>query len=372
MIEVDDPLWEMLHPTSRVGDGEEGGRCAPPTCTHCSSATSAIASAEGNLVCTGCFSVVDRMLDYGAEWRYYGAEDPRGANPTRCCPPSNGLITTLGSVISAGPRRRASQWVNRTEANAASAQASCAAGRAVQRYQVWNALTYRERVLCGIFDVLAVNAAQNALPACILEEAKSIYKRVSDVRITRGENRTAVIACSIYVACRKNGVPRSLKEVGAMFDVRPAAMTKAYRAFGFEEGADACPAADDFVGRFCSRLGLDETAVAMVRDIVARADADSIVCDAMPTSIAAGAIAVVSEALGLGLTREAIAAVSVLAPVTVAKLAARLKAGGLGGGSKTTAAKGPASAASTKTAKKVGPPYTRCQPVSYGPPSSTP
>jgi transcription initiation factor TFIIB len=290
-----------------------------------------IAASEGNLVCTSCNSIIDRQLDYGAEWRYYGAEDPKGPNPTRCCPPSNGLISTLGSVISGGPRRRTSQWQNRTEASAAAAQASVAAGRAVQRYQVWNSLSYRERVLCGIFDLLTVNAAHNGLPTCILEEAKNLYKKVSDARITRGENREAVIAVSVYVACRKCGAPRSLKEVGIMFNVRPAAMTKAHRTFGLVvAGADEgdCCEVSDFVGRFCSRLGVGPAFVAHVRATIARAELDASVCDAMPTSIAAGAIALANEALGAGLSREAIAEVCVVAPVTVSKLAARLAVGG--------------------------------------------
>ena len=354
MIDVDDPRWNLMRGLDG-GCGDAGlavrnrkhpphqdeppsrhtDQLPQPTCAHCGDGY--LEHAEGNLTCRRCNSIVGRQLDYGAEWRYYGAEDPRGANPTRCCPPSNGLISTLGSVISAGPRRRASQWQNRTETNAAAAQATCAAGRAVQRYQVWNSLTYRERVLCGIFDLLTVNAAQNGLPACILEEAKNLYKRVSDARITRGENRAAVIAVSVYVACKKSGVPRSIKEIALVFDVRPAAMTKAVRAFGqVVEDADegACCAAGDFVGRFCSRLGLGPDAIALVRHIVTRADEMSVVCDAMPPSIVAGAIALAGDALGLGLSREAIAAVCVVAPVTVAKTQKRLASslGGFGAG----------------------------------------
>lgn len=331
-FDVDDPVWakviegmevgDRMHRRRRTASSDDGG--LRPCC-----AAQAVAPAEGNMVCSACNSIVGRQLDYTAEWRYYGAEDPRGSNPTRCCPPSNGLISSLGSVISGGPRRRASQWQNRTEASAALQQANVAAGRAVQRYQVWNSLSYRERVLCGIFDVLTVNAAQHGLPMCILEEAKNLYKKVSDARITRGENREAVIAVSVYVACRKSGAPRSLKEIGAMFSVRPAAMTKAHRTFGqVVAGADEgeCCEAADFVGRFCSRLGLVPEAVAHVRATVARVDETGVVCDAMPTSIVGGAIALASEALGLGLRREAIAEVCVVAPVTVAKLAARLKA----------------------------------------------
>lgn len=321
-IDVDDPRWSFMGSMHAEADAKQKvGVCGcgePGTLRH----------EEGNLVCSVCNSIVDRQLDYGAEWRYYGAEDPRGTNPSRCCPPSNGLISTLGSVISCAPRRRASQWQNRTEASAAAQLATANAGRAVQRFQIWNSLTYRERVLCGIFDLLTVNASQNGLPACILEAAKNLYKRATDSHITRGENRQAVIAVSVYVACRQSGVPRSLKEIGVMFGIRPAAMTKAHRAFGeIVAGADegACCEASDFVGRFCSRLGAGPEILAHVRETIALAEETGHVCDAMPTSIAAGAIAAASDALGANLKREAIAQVCVVAQVTVAKLANRLK-----------------------------------------------
>jgi len=345
MIEVDDLLWSEMHALALNFDrrespdeqaasaavapsGANGIHC--PYCPPSEADASALTHLEGGLVCSRCNTVVSRQLDYGAEWRYYGAEDMRASNPTRCCPPSNGLITTLGSVVSCAPRRRASQWSNRTAASAAAACASAAAGRQVQRFQVWSSLTYRERVLCGVFDQLAVNAAQHGLPACILEDAKNLYKAVSDGHITRGENRAAVIAASIYVACRRSGVPRSIREVADMFDMRAAALTRACRTFRSVVGdADEDAVATtpmDFVGRFCSRLGLSTEVVDAVRRVVRRADELAVVSDAMPPSIVAGAVALVSAELGLGLTREAVAAVCAVAPATVGKMHRRLVA----------------------------------------------
>jgi transcription initiation factor TFIIB len=346
--EVDDPVWGMLREAGEAGGcggwggcgrgasapeaaaAAEGGREQPPGgCPFCGS--SSIARHDGNCMCLECHSLIERLLDYGAEWRFYGADDTRTSNPTRCFPPSNGLIQTLGTVVAAAPRRRASHWLNRTEAAAATQLSAASAGRTVHKYQVWSSMSYRDRVLCRVFDQLSVSAAQHGLPGCILEEAKGIYKRVSEARITRGENRTAVIAVCMYVACKKSGVPRSLKEIGEMFGVRSGAMTKAtHTVQGVVADADATSSAPaDFLGRFCSKLGLPEHATQLARDVVARADALGVVCDAMPPSIAGGAILLVADALALGVTKEAVAAVCVVAPVTVAKMRKRLAAAGL-------------------------------------------
>ena len=344
-IEVDDPLWDEMMSVMRRK--EVISRTAPSSvcafasgrCEHCAAALQlqqddpqeqdedTAEVRDGNVVCRRCNTVLGRQLDYGAEWRYYGSEDTAAANnPTRCCPPSNGLIASLGGVISGAPRRRASSWSNRTEASAAAAQASSRAGRSIQRMQVWSSMSHKDRVLCGVFETLSVNASHHGLPSCILEDAKTLYKRVSEAKITRGENRCAVIAVSVYVACKRCGVPRTLKEVAVMFDMRVAALTKACKSFqAVVHDADAATTTPaDLVGRFCSRLGMDRVAVEATRAVVARADELAIVCDAMPTSIVAGALQLVSKELGLGIGAEAVAAVCDVAPATVTKMFRRL------------------------------------------------
>jgi transcription initiation factor TFIIB len=340
-IDGDDPIWGVLRDApqqpqnpqqkqpheQKKQPGEQGAgepSCATAGCVHCGGPT---VLHDGYWVCGVCSCVADRQLDYGAEWRCYSNDDSRAVDVTRCSPPSNGLISSLGSVVSYGPRRSASAWSNRTLASAAAAESSVDGRRALQRCQAWSSFSYRERVLCGIFDQLAVNAATHCLPACILEEAKTLYKRVSDGRITRGAHRAAVVAVSMYVACKKCGVPRSHKEIAVMFDIQPSQLTRACHLFhDVVQDAD-CVASkpSDFVGRFCSALGLPPDAVELVRLVVARADELSIVCDVMPPSVVAGAVMLVCRELGLlNYTKDVVAPACLVAPGTVDKLYRRL------------------------------------------------
>lgn len=319
MIELDDPIWHAFDGVSNSNTGmiEDG-------CPFCSSLM--VVAFDGNCVCMTCSSIVERQLDHGAEWRYYGADDTRTSNPTRCFPPSNGLIQTLGTVVSAGPRRSGSYWRNRTEAAANAQQSVKSSGLKVQKFQTWGAMAYKDRVLCRVFDQMAVCASHHGVPNSILEDAKSVYKRVSEAHITRGESRSAVIAVAMYVAFKRSDVPRSVREVADMFRVRPAAMTRAMhivqRIVTDADGRSS--EADDFIGRFCSRLGMPPAAVQETRRIVARVDELNLVCDAMPPSIVGGVIMLVSERLGLGMSRDAIAAACMIAPVTVSKLHKRV------------------------------------------------
>jgi transcription initiation factor TFIIB len=318
MIDVDDPAWDLVRTfgSERAGsaaDDEVSKRPGDASCEYC--VDSVVHLIDGNWTCTGCFSIVGRFIDASAEWRYYGADDARGADPTRCCPPANELLPTLGCVVGKlrqGPSSRGGHDASE-------------AGRLVQRYQMWNSLTYRERTLCGVFDLLAANAAQFGLPSCILEEAKTLYKKVSDAKISRGENRCALIASSLYMACKSNRVPRSIKEIAAMFSIRVGAMTKGCRLFQQILHMDlnsSSPA--DFVGRFCSKLGMDAGSTALTKWVIDRADELAVVCESTPPSVVAGAIHMVCLELGLAPSKKEIGDACMISPVTICKCYKRM------------------------------------------------
>lgn len=327
-IDIDDPVWGVIMSFEKGKDlTAETTAIEQQHCPHCV-IHGTIIMHDGCCICKVCNTVVDRMMDYGAEWRFYSADDARPCNnPTRCFPPSGSLICTLGTVISMAPRRNRSCWQNRTEDIVNAQQNITSSGKKLQKYQGWCSMTYRNRALCRVFEQLSLNAAQHGIPSCIVEEAKGIYKRVSEACITRGDNRRAVIAVCMYVSCKKNGVPRSIKEIGAMFGIESAAMTKATHTVQHVIlDADATSSEpSDFSGRFCCKMGLSEEATRMVNTVIKRADELQLVCNAMPPSIVGGSILMVNNILGLGLSKQTVASICMVAPTTVVKMCKRLE-----------------------------------------------
>ena len=62
---------------------------------NCDQCMSSLAfSDEGFLTCTNnkCGIIYKDIIDQGAEWRYYGADDNQGGDPTRCGMPINPLL----------------------------------------------------------------------------------------------------------------------------------------------------------------------------------------------------------------------------------------------------------------------------------------
>jgi len=270
-------------------------------------------------ICADCDTVLSQVIDCLPEWRMPGGAEERADN-SRCGPSNDPLLPHVGSFI---------------HSNGGNGVRGARSREAyiMQKYQMWNSTTHRERALCAVFRTLSIRAANAGISRCILDLSKTLYKRVSENRERRGDNRHALVACSIYMACKMNGVPRSVKEVALMFDVTTPAMTKALKCFqdSLDEGggvADsglpdvvvACSKPEDFVARFCSRLGLARDVADSSREVL-RCAAEIDVCMAgTPPALAAGAICLCCA----GLDRRKVAEVAQLGAGTVYKMQRRM------------------------------------------------
>jgi transcription initiation factor TFIIB len=196
----------------------------------------------GQDYCRACGTWCGQAIDASAEWRVMtGSEEPGHKDRCRCGLPITELMpgVTLGSVIGYQDHMDPSM-------------------RLARKYQVWGAMTYRDRVMCSVFDTLTLKAAAARIPVAILDDAKCLYRRVADAMMSRGMQRHAVIASSIYVCCKQHGVPRSTREIASVFDVPLNEMTRAYkRVRDLMDIRAQSTSAEDLIRRFCSKLGLD-------------------------------------------------------------------------------------------------------------------
>jgi transcription initiation factor TFIIB len=268
---MNDDIWNLLSTLklsdTKVDNGRDGEKCE--FCT-----SSDIILEDGNYVCKGCSSIIHRFIDSSAEWRYYGAEDSKSSDPTRCGMPTNSLLpeSSLGSIISNKMNESYDM-------------------KLIRKYHMWNSMTYKERSLYNIFDSITLNAANCGISNSIIEEAKMFYKMLSESKITRGENRSGLIASSIYMSCKSNKVPRSTKEIAKMFNIKLTTMTRGCKKFQdiIKMNLDSTKA-EDFIQRFSSKLNLPMEIRDICKHIVQKADELNIVSENTPPSIAAGSI----------------------------------------------------------------------------------
>lgn len=312
MIEIDDDnLWGIL---DRLRTKEEPNKIElvpgdenQDPCSTCGG--NHIISDDGEHLCADCHAVIGRVIEIGAEWRFYGADDNRGDDPTRCGMPTNDLLpkSSIGSVFGG------SRGYNRDS-------------RRIRMYQMWNSMPYWERTLYNVFEQLANKTANHGIHNKVLDDAKVLYKKVSEKKISRGDNKEGLIASCIYYACLLNKVPRSTKEIARMFHIDPNVLTKGNARFqDLLKMNVECTGPDDFVCRFGSKLNMDWNDIQKCKELAKKLDDLEIVSENAPTSVAAGTLFYYCMNNDIEFTKKQIAEVCEVSEVTITKCYKKLQ-----------------------------------------------
>ena len=254
-------------------------------------------------ICKDCNTIHDKFIDYQSEWRYYGSEDSKKSDPTRCGMPVNNLLPqlSLGSIISNDYNTSYHMYK-------------------IRKYQKWNSTTYKERSLYEIIDNISLNATNSGIPQIIIEEAKVLYKEISNKKISRGSNRNGLIASSIYMSCKKHKVPRSAKEIAKVFNIDITTMTKGCKKFhDITKTNVMCSNPEDFIVRYCCNLNIPDKYLEFCNSIIENADKYSVVSENAPPSIAAGIIFLVSNLCNLKIQKKDISSNCDISEVTINK-----------------------------------------------------
>ena len=172
------------------------------SCTTCRSHGTIQDDERGEICCAGCGMVLEDRIGGDAGL-------PDGAHA-----PAAGRSTVMGGARSAGGSvarmRRCDRWI------AGSAAASPLRGGALGR-------------LRAMHDKLG-------LPEAVYRGAEAVYRRTTAVRNCRGRHLLALMAASLYLACREADAPRTLGDVGKASGL-PARTVAKYVRFVLRHGA---------------------------------------------------------------------------------------------------------------------------------------
>jgi len=254
-------------------------------------------------ICKQCFSVIGRIIDSSAEWRFYGVDDNRDGDPSRCGLPTNSLLpkSSLGSMI--GGSRNENMDIKR-----------------IRMYQLWNSMPYYERTLWTVFEKLTSNTTNNGIPQKVVDDAKVLYKRAAEKKISRGDNKEGLIASCIYHSCMINNIPRSSKEIATMFNISPVVLNRGNSRFQTLLKINVSSSGpDDFISRFGSKLSMNMDDINRCKKLVAFLEKNEILSDNSPTSSAAGILYYYSISENLGFTKKQFASVCNVSEVTIVK-----------------------------------------------------
>lgn len=213
------------------------------TCQH------SVVIDEGEQVCTKCGTILDKVIDEGAEWRNY--EDNKGEDQCRTGFTTSDLLpeSSYGSIMSY-------KGVG-TSANM----------KALQRLSCWSLSSNSQRSWMGIFDAIQLSCSHAGLPKAIIMDACGLYKELEDAQKVRGETRRAMMGAAVFVSCRNNKAPRSHEEIAKLFAVNIRSLCKAITHFE-ETNNSVLQTQIGIAERLCATLELDDTNRQKVMDLL--------------------------------------------------------------------------------------------------------
>jgi transcription initiation factor TFIIB len=230
----------------------------------------------GDMVCPECGLVVgDRIVDVGTEWRSFNNEKSC-KDPSRVGAPENPLLS--GSDLSTSVVVAPGQDYDLFN---------------LQRKQTNNS----DRQLIQAFGIIREMSDRINLAGSIQDQANKLFKDVLVTGALRGKNSEAVAAACLYIACRKEGVPRTFKEICAVSRTSKKDIGKCFRLIvkTLETNLDHITS-EQFMSRFCGNLGLKSFIQQAATHIARNAVAQDLVSGRSPISIAAAAIYMASQA----------------------------------------------------------------------------
>jgi transcription initiation factor TFIIIB Brf1 subunit/transcription initiation factor TFIIB len=163
-------------------------------CTDCNCIR--IKEIEGYYVCLECGLKIETIIDSGQEWRNYNNDDSRGGDNARCDYHTNELLpkTNMGSIVGFGGCQTFTS-------------------KRIRNINHWYSITYKDCSLIESFNNITVMAINSGINQCVIEEAKVMYKKVSDIKSSRRTKKEGMKAGAISLACKLKGVPRNTIEI---------------------------------------------------------------------------------------------------------------------------------------------------------------
>ncbi|XP_015868792.3 transcription initiation factor IIB-2 [Ziziphus jujuba] len=159
----------------------------------------------------------------------------------------------------------------------------------------------RERHLVDAFGSITAMADRLGLVTTIKDRAYEMYEKMEDQKCLRSRNQEAVLAACLYIACRQENKPRTVKEICSIINgatkkdfgrAREFILKHMEIANGKSVGMRTIHAGD-YMRRFCSNLGMTNQEVMAAQETVQKSEELDI--RRSPISVAAAVIYIITQ-----------------------------------------------------------------------------
>ena len=287
-------------------------------CNYCNNDHIVEDTAHGNLTCIDCGTVICNLLDSNPEWTQYQDDNKKDMN--RCSLPISKLLPQSSTATSIA--------------------GSCSSR--IKTLHGWSQMPYKERSLKDVFDKIQKKCEEGNILKCIEDDAKIMYKNISDCKhlngknsgkniIIRGVNRESLIAACVHYACKRKFKTRSPKEIAKIFGLVYTDITKGCKLFKklaklkkMDLGINPT-APEHFITRFCEELKIKREYTEQAIKISENVQKLSIASVHTPLSLATGSIYLMIHLNKLNIPKKLIAEKFDVSQVTIAKAFKKLE-----------------------------------------------
>lgn len=254
------------------------------SCPECGSNEFQEDYAKGMIYCN-CGQVIEAIFDNGMEKKNYDGDTDE---PARCGIAHNKLLpqSSLGTTVNAKGK--------------------------LKKLHIWNSMPYKERSDNILFKRIHSVCVANGIVKKIEEDSKILCKRVSGTVhkqgknkgkpiITRGFNRSGIVAGCLFIACRRNDETRSTKEIAMYFGISERDVNKGIRSLLTILDDDSIvrdigtSKVIHFIQRKCDELRIETRYTSMAKTIANNIDRMSIASNHTTYSLAAATILLTAE-----------------------------------------------------------------------------
>ena len=261
---------------------------------------------EEKIICRICSSNIDN-ISFTPDKIYDNKSQSQHGMPVSVLLPD----TNLGSVVGGGFYKNYNM-------------------RLVQQMNNYTSMSYKDRSVLNVFAQISTACKRHDINDKIIDEAKGIYKNISNKKISRGSNRLGIIAACVFMAAKNIGNPRSSKEISKVFDCDSKIITKGIKSVNeilrvhkLEKRVKTYRVDSiDLIARFCNNLNLTpvqiEEIMIVSKELLKKHDKELSSCT--PPSLSASFIYYYIYKNNINITKKKISEETNISIVTIQKI----------------------------------------------------
>ena len=270
----------------------------------------------GFFICNNCGNKCYNSISSTQEWRYYGLNDNKTSDPSRCSSSNNELIPEIsGNSILTSYGNRDSKKM-----------------KLIKQIHTWNSINYKQNTMITDFSLMDNVSVNHSIHRNILDEEKFIFKKITELNYKKKSKKESIIAACIQCACKIKNSPRGTEEMAKMFNISKQDMRKGAKQFEelwsvLNEKEDNNNLYEtkkptnsiDYLNRRCVELNLSKDVIKICIELCNYIEKEEYLIKHIPLSRTAGCIYFVCCYLNININKNDITNTCSISEVTINK-----------------------------------------------------